>query len=205
MSVFRIIAGGEIKDLSVIKINGGDRVICADRGFLYAQKLGIVPDLAVGDFDSCGGTVPTGCEVLRSVPEKDDTDTMLAVRAATERGADEIVIYGALGGRADHSLANIQTLYYALTHGCAASIDDGDNFITIRGRGVSRFGRVEGMYFSLFSYSEKAVVSLSGVKYPLDRGTLTNSFPLGVSNEITAAEAVLTVHDGVVLVVRSKM
>ena len=85
-------------------------IICADRGLDHALAAGITPDIAVGDFDSAGRVPPEGVRVLRAEPEKDDTDTILACEAAIAEGCDEIRMYCALGGRTDHTLANIQTL-----------------------------------------------------------------------------------------------
>ncbi len=205
MSKWHIFAGGELKDASFITISQGEYVICADRGLAHAQRIGIVPDLIVGDFDSFTGELPQGIEVHRSVPEKDDTDTMLAVRLAIERGADEIVVYGALGGRFDHTFANVQMLKFAFDHGCRAVLADELNEIMLAGVGTHRFPRREDHYISLFSYGESlGIIDWSGVKYPLHEVELTNGFPLGVSNEIIGENAVLELRSGVALVIISK-
>ena len=103
-----------------------DIIIAADKGLEHLSVLGLVPDIIVGDFDSYTGELPeTDAEMHRSVPEKDDTDTMLAVRIAIERGCTDIDLYGALGGRTDHTIANIQTLRFAREHGCRMRICGG--------------------------------------------------------------------------------
>lgn len=205
MSVFHIFAGGVISDLSFIEIASDDTVICADRGLVHTERLGIKPHLVVGDFDSYNGALPEDTEIHRSVPEKDDTDTMLALKLAIERGAERVMIYGAFGGRIDHTIANIQTLRYALENGCEAILIDSDNIALLQTKSTRTYPYREGWYFSFFAYTEKVVVSLIGTKYTLDNAEITSSFPLGVSNEITSDEAVMTINEGTALVVISKM
>lgn len=203
-----IFAGGVIESLGHIDCEAvrGGLVICADRGCEYARKLGIVPDVIVGDFDSYSGELPDNAEIIKSVPEKDDTDTMLAVKTAIDRGADRITLYGALGARFDHAFANVQTLIYAHGQGCEMTIADSDNIISVQGAGRRSYPLMKDWYFSVFALSEGAeILSMSGVKYPLENAVLTNGFPLGVSNEITSGEAVIAVRSGLLLVVRSKM
>lgn len=206
MKKYHIFAGGTVNDTDHIKIAAGEPVICADSGLKYAQSLGIEPDIIVGDFDSYTGSLPENVDIRRSVPEKDDTDTMLAVKLAIENGADQISIYGALGGRFDHTFANVQTLGFALEQGCEAVIEDSDNVIMMQSRGIRRYKRRDGWYFSVFSYSDRLCInSLSGVKYTLENAVMTGSFPLGVSNEFVSEEAVLDIKEGTALVVLSKM
>ena len=204
MMTAHIFAGGEIKDLSFISISSGDMVICADSGLKYAEKLGIMPDIVVGDFDSYDGILPENAEIIRSVPEKDDTDTLLALRIAIERGADNVRIYGAFGGRLDHTAANIQTLRFACEHGCTAVLEDADNIAVCQQSGEKEYPKRDGWYFSVFALDSRITVkSMTGVKYPLENYTMTNSFPIGVSNEITADKAVLSI-DGSALVIMSR-
>lgn len=205
-----IFTGGVINDLSFIDseklVRENDLIICADSGYIYAEKLNIVPDIILGDFDSYSGNFPDGAEICRSIPEKDDTDTMLAVKTALSRGCNEITLYGALGKRFDHAYANIQTLIYAYENSCKMLILDSENEITVQGAGESRYKKREGWYFSVFALTETAeVVKFSGVKYPLENFNLKTDFPIGVSNEIEGDEAVLNIKNGLVLIVRSKM
>lgn len=205
-----VFAGGEIKDLSFIDVSGLKKscnlVICADSGYKYAQQLNIVPDIIVGDFDSYTDSLPENITVYRSPPEKDDTDTMLAVKTAIENGCSDICLYGALGKRFDHAFANIQTLVYAYENGCNMRIIDADNEITVQGAGCKEYNRLDGWYFSIFSLTEKSLIKkYYGVKYPLYDFELEKSFPIGVSNEITENKAVLQIDSGLVLIVRSKM
>jgi len=205
MIVWHIFSGGEIQDNGFIKIESGDKVICADCGLRHAEKLGIVPNIVIGDFDSYNGELPEGAETLRSVPEKDDTDTLMAVKTAIERGAERIKIYGALGGRFDHTIANVQTLKFAQEHNCSAVLEDCDNIVMLQSEGTYRYQRREGWYFAFFAYSEHLYVKrLEGVKYPLKNAVIKNSFPIGVSNEFVSDNAVLDIGKGTALVICSK-
>lgn len=207
MRRFVIIAGGELPEDEVIEIHDDDRVICADRGYGYALKRGIMPHILIGDFDSYDlpeDAVPEDVEVLRSVPEKDDTDTLMAVRTAIERGAENIVIYGALGGRLDHTIANIQTLIYIHSQGCTGEIRSAVNTAMILGTGEHHLENIPGWYLSIFAATAETVIEeLSGVKYPLSGYTMTPCFPIGVSNEITGSQAILKISGGLALVIRS--
>ncbi|MBQ8296205.1 MAG: thiamine diphosphokinase [Ruminococcus sp.] len=205
MRVCHIFAGGEISDTSFIRINDGEKIICADGGLRYVQELGLNPDIVVGDFDSYKGELPESSVIMRSVPEKDDTDTLLAVKAAISDGAEQIRIYGALGGRFDHTFANVQTLKYAAEHGCRASLEDSDNIVMLQEKGERRYNRLDGWYFAFFAYSEQLKVKrLSGVKYPLEEAVIRNNFPIGVSNEFSEPEALLDIEEGTALIVLSK-
>lgn len=197
-----IFAGGDIPDYSFVDTTA-DLVICADRGVVHAENLGIIPDVVTGDFDSYTGEIPACKEIFRAVPEKDDTDTMLAVKLALERGTTDIRLYGATGGRFDHTFANVQTLIYAHENNCKMSIYDKNNIITVQGKGTEFYPEYGDWYFSVFSLTEKLhVTKMTGVKYPVEDYIFTQSFPLGVSNEIIDT-AVVTIEKGLALIVRS--
>ena len=175
-------------------------VIAADSGLDHCKAVGIVPNIAVGDFDSAKTDVPEGVERVTVPSEKDITDAWLAARTALERGYTELRFFCALGGRLSHTLANIQMLRDLKRQG-AVGVLFGEHcgMFLLEGKSV-RIPRFDG-YLSLFALDDTAVVSESGVKYPLDRHTLTNLFPLGVSNEITADFAEITIHSGLCAVV----
>ncbi len=195
-----IISGGKLS----AGIPKGDMIICADCGYDHALKLGVVPDIIVGDFDSCSNILPEDIPIVRSKPEKDDTDTIMAVRIALDKGADKIVICGALGGRFDHTFANIQTLMLIHSHGCKGSILDSGNIITAAGTGEHRYSQRKGWYFSIFALTAQVKIrELSGVKYPLRDYILRQEYPIGVSNEILS-EARLIIESGTALVVHSR-
>ena len=104
----------------------GDLVLAADAGYLACRQAGITPDLLLGDFDSMDQ--PADFDHVCRVPvEKDDTDTMLAVKTGLEQGCGEFYIYGGTGGRRlDHTLANLQTLLYLRRHGARGYLYDND-------------------------------------------------------------------------------
>ncbi len=177
-------------------------VIAADGGLDNALSAGITPDIAAGDFDSARADVPRGVECVRVKPEKDDTDTLLAANIAIERGCNDLRFFCALGGRYDHSFANIQMLYGLHRRGVKAAIyGNGAVLYFLSDRTVIE--RYEG-YLSVFAYNGGALVSLKRVKYPLCHGELDSGFPLGVSNEITSDNAEIIVHKGTVLIVEQR-
>ncbi len=175
-------------------------IICADRGYDIASEAGIVPDIIVGDFDSSERTPPENIRVIRAMPEKDDTDTILACNTALEEGCDEIRLYCADGGRPDHTVANIQTLEYLRVRG-AYGVIIGEKFrmylLHEREAVIPAFNG----YVSVFSYGETCMVSEYGMKYGLVRYRLDNAYPLGVSNEVAGDEGRIIVHGGTALVV----
>ncbi|MBR6051080.1 MAG: thiamine diphosphokinase [Clostridia bacterium] len=178
-----------------------DLVICADASFDAAKHAKLAPDVVIGDFDH--GSAPDFDKIIRVPREKDDTDTMLCIKYAVSHGADEILIAGGVGGRLDHTIANIQSLAYAEKYGVHAVLKDKRNaaFFII---GNARLARESGSYLSLFSYGGNSTVTIKGTKYDAERVTLTVDFPLGVSNEITSSEAEIIVHSGSVLAIVSR-
>ena len=174
-----------------------DFIIAADGGLRHTEALGLRPDAVLGDFDSLG-YIPEGAQMFPV--EKDDTDAMLAVRLGLEKGFDRFLIYGGLDGpRLDHTVANLQTLCFLAEHGARGQLV-GENCIAtaVRG-GTLEFSRGHRGVISLFCFGEPACVSIEGLKYSLDRGTLESHFPLGVSNHFTEEAATVTVHSGTVV------
>ena len=199
-----IISGG---DYAPLPRPGADTfVVACDRGYAYAARCGVVPDLVVSDFDSYGGPVDPAAALKRLPMEKDDTDTMGAIRAAIDAGCTEGVLCCALGGRLDHTLANLQSLLFAEEHGLHLRIADPDTEAMILRDGALRLPRREGFSLSVFSLSERCRgVSIRGAKYELEDAELTNAFPLGVSNEWWEEAAEVAVRDGALLIVLSRL
>ena len=172
-------------------------VIAADGGLRHTQALGIRPDVILGDFDSLG-YVPDDSQVYPV--EKDDTDAMLAVRVGLERGCDFFLFYGAMDGpRLDHTVANFQTLGYLATHGARGALIGRDYIATVLREETIEFSEAAAGILSLFCLGASAEVTIEGLKYGLDHGTLTPDFPLGVSNHFEGKTARITVHSGLVL------
>lgn len=182
----------------LMAIGAGDCVIAADGGLRHTEKLGITPDIILGDFDSLG-RVPAGANVFPV--EKDDTDAMLAVRRGLSLGFREFFLYGSLDGpRLDHTVANFQTLQYLADHGARGYLIGKHYIVTIiQGETVTFPEKAAGI-LSLFCLGPDAGgVTLKNLHYPLEKGKLTASFPLGVSNHFTGSQAAVTVERGSLL------
>lgn len=178
----------------------GDLIIAADGGYEYALKLNITPDIVLGDFDSLG-YIPTHAHVLSCPREKDDTDMMLAVRAGLKRGYRHFALYGGLGGRLDHTVANLQTLAFLAKKGARGTLFGQTTHATVIRSDTLRFDTSARGTISIFSLDERAFgVTLCGLQYPLTDATLTNTFPLGVSNAFTGAPSSVSVREGALLI-----
>ena len=208
-----------------------DFVIAADAGLRYLEQVGIPADLVIGDFDTLE-EIPTGANVVRLSCEKDDTDMLAAVREGIKAGYKEFHIYGGTGGRIDHTLANLQVLAYLAGNGmqgflhCPQNVllrpvdkklkncgynkmpqntPKQESVITAITDGELSFLPVPYGYISVFSYSEKAEgVYLQGLKYPLENAVLTNTFPIGTSNEFIGKKSRIAVKSGTLMVVFPK-
>ena len=178
-----------------------DFVIAADAGIRYIEQYGITADLVIGDFDSLDN-IPSHPNVKALSPEKDDTDMLAAIREGIKAGYSVFHIYGGTGGRIDHTIANLQVLAYLAENGMQGFLFDKDNVITaITNRKIS-FDKITSGYISVFSYAERSDgVYLHGLKYELENADLTNTFPLGVSNEFIGKESSISVSSGMLLVV----
>lgn len=196
-------------DLTVNRLeydSEADYLIAVDGGIMYCQILHVEPDLVIGDFDSVNeewrdaiGTIaenaPEKVEAL--CPEKDDTDMYAALRRGLEAGYLDFRIYGGCGGRLEHTLANIQCLLFLKHQGATGYLMDGNGMILVlENESVSFRKEMEG-YLSVFSLGKEARgVTMSGLKYPLNGYTMTNDYPIGISNEFIGEEAHITVEDG---------
>lgn len=179
-----------------------DLVIAADAGYRTCRELGIVPDLLLGDFDSMEQPEDFA-NIHRSPVEKDDTDTMLAVKTGLEQGCGEFYLYGGTGGRRlDHTLANLQTLLYLRRRGARGYLYDNDFVWTVIENETIRVDKtVEWGLLSVFCLGDRARgVAETGVQYPLQGAELTAEFPLGVSNHILEPVAMVGVETGALAV-----
>lgn len=183
-----------------------DFVIAADGGLAYCAILQLEPDLIVGDFDSVSEEEYLAVERLKEmVPErivqlpmeKDDTDMLAALRQGIALGYTDFRIYGGTGGRLEHTLANIQCLLYLKNCGATGYLMDGLSMILVLQNEAVHFRKEMEGTLSLFSLGRAAKgVSIRGMKYPLENYTMTNDFPIGVSNEFVGEEASIQVEDG---------
>ena len=175
-----------------------DFILAADGGLVHLKKLGMTPHGIIGDFDSLG-YVPEGAQVFPV--EKDDTDSMLAVRKGLELGYRRFVLYGALDGeRLDHTVANLQTLCFLADHGAEGYLVGLKYMAAVLKNGTFRFPDTAKGILSLFCLGQDAEgVTLTGLKYTLEKGTLSSSFPLGVSNHFLGQEASVSVEKGTLI------
>ena len=187
-------------DCPAVPIEETDTVIAADGGVEHVRKLGLTPNVILGDFDSLG-YVPEGANVFPV--EKDDTDAMLAVRRGLAMGCREFLLYGCLDGpRLDHTVANLQLLQYLADHGAQGTLVGLTHMAAVVKDGTLVFpGRPTGI-LSVFCLGPDANgVTIRGTQYPLENGTLTAGFPLGVSNHFLETEATVTVTQGSLLLI----
>lgn len=189
-------AGGFTQLLSPIEKD--DFLIAADGGLKHTEKLGLTPYVVIGDFDSLGYT-PENATVFPV--EKDDTDSMLAIRKALSLGYREIFLYGALDGpRLDHTLANLQSLQFLTDQGGVGYLVGEKYIATVVKNGTLTFPKEATGILSLFCMGKDADgVTLRGLKYELTDEVLSAGFPLGVSNHFTHKNATVTVKNGSLL------
>lgn len=198
-----IIAAGEF-DGADIRRRPCDLVIAADAGCDRARAMGLEPDVILGDFDSIS-SVPVGKLVLRYPVEKDDTDTLIAIKYGIERGYRDFELFFCLGGRLDHALANISSIAYASQRGAKAVIrsDAVDIYAVTDGELIFAPSVRGGL--SVFAHGSDAMgVTISGLKYALENGSLSAFYPLGVSNSFVGSASRISVSDGTLIVMHMK-
>lgn len=204
MSICYIIGAAPLLSIQITPA-AGDLIIAADGGQHHAKRLGITPDLVVGDFDSSTpppSTVPT----MKYAKEKDDTDMMLAIKFGLAKGYCQFILYGGLGGRLDHTIANLQAITFLSRNKARGTLVDDTTYVTAITAGTLHFDNKHQGPISIFAQDEKVEgVTLTGLQYPLRNATLSNDFPLGVSNCFTGVESSITVEKGTVLVIWQRM
>lgn len=211
-----IISGGNIKDdfaLDFLKKESQAVIAAADGGLRFCERHGIVPKMAVGDFDSIPESLvevyekKPQVEVVRLRPEKDDSDTQSLLKLLMERGAKHVAILGGTGTRLDHVFANFELLAYGKARGIQAVLVDECNRISVIDSGT-KVTRAEqfGKYISFFPLDGPVKgLTLKGFKYPLDRYELRAvDGGLTVSNELAADEGIVTFDSGVLLMMMTR-
>jgi thiamine pyrophosphokinase len=222
-----ILVGAGDLTISDIPVEEKDLCIAVDGGYEYCKLFGIEPDYFIGDMDSLGeeaakelaesvqkGEKPDSTgdspasgnkedRVILLPTEKDETDMLAAINLGLSEGFREFTIYAGIGGRLEHTIANIQCLLYLKEHQATGYLMDGTGMIlAAKEETVSFQEKLEG-YLSLFSMGDKALVSIKNMKYELDHAAVTNSFPLGISNEFIGKKGSITVHQGSVVIILS--
>ena len=212
-----IISGGNIGidlALGLLKIKRFDHIIGVDGGLKFCYDHKIVPTRIVADFDTLSPEIltrykkNTQIEIREYNPVKDATDTQIAVELALSLGSDHVTILGGTGTRLDHVLGNIQSLYLALEKGVDCEILDEHNRIRLI-QGEYRIKKAEqyGKYVSLIPFTTDVNgVTLEGLKYPVQdqHFTVQGSGGFGVSNEIAADEARISLRQGIFIMIESK-
>ena len=197
-----------------VNIRPDDYIVCADGGFEFAIKEKIIPNIIIGDFDSSDFSIieekikddpkMKQTKIIKTQPEKDDTDTLMCVSHGIEKGLKDFIIIGGLGGRLDHTIANIQILSYLLDQGCKGCILDGRKVDMIKGPDKIVLENEGFKYFSAFSYTDQCTgVYETDSKYPLDNAVLNQSYPIGTSNEFLKNSATVKVGEGKLLIIRT--
>jgi thiamine pyrophosphokinase len=209
-----IVTGGKM-DLEFaglyLKNQTFDKVIAVDGGLAAIKRLALVPDCIVGDFDTVSPEIleeyvnHPGITWDVHKPEKDETDTELAINTAIKIGCTEVVILGATGGRMDHCIGNIHLLYACVQQGVQGSIIDENNRITIlRGSRSFHAGEVWGNYISFLPLTEEVKgITLTGFKYPLTMKDISIGTSLCISNELVEETGTITFTSGVLICVES--
>ena len=205
MKAFVFTGGNIIPENITEKKESEDIVIAADSGYLNAKKMGFVPDLLVGDFDSLGKeNVPEGIKTVELPAEKDLTDTQVAVDIAVDEGARQIIIIGGLDGRLDHTLSNIAILRMLDAKRIYSYITDGHNRVRYINGTNTIIVRSKFKYLSVISDDEVAKgVDIEGCKYPLKNAKLYRGHQFAVSNEIVGNCALVSVRKGGLFIVES--
>lgn len=210
-----IVTGGTIEEpfaADYVKNNEFELVIAADSGIEFFYRHGWRPDILVGDFDSADEKITAHYRLKKEIeirefqPEKDDTDTEIAVKLAIERGAQEVHLLGASGSRLDHTMANIALLGLCMEQKIPAYLVNERNRIRlVREETVLKKAQQYGEYVSLLPFAgEVRGLTLAGFKYPVSDFTMETFRSRGISNEITGEEAVISMKSGTLLVVEAK-
>ncbi len=205
-----IVSNGALYESIILDIKKNDVVIGVDRAAYWLLQHGIIPTIAVGDFDST--TAEEYAHIQKSVsdirtfpPEKDFVDTELALIVALEQSPKEIVIYGGSGTRMDHELATLSLLERGIAKQVKILFRNETNEIQLISRCRTIVKKRGGFrYISIVPYSDAIVVSLEGLKYPLSHAVISRGQTIGVSNEFLNDRATATLHEGTAFIIQSK-
>lgn len=195
-----IVGAGEVSSDLTLNLRPEDLLIAADGGFAAVERMGLIPHLVIGDFDSLGER-PNHPNAVVLPKEKDDTDMAAAIKLGRERGYTRFALYGGTGGRLAHTLANLQLLDGLAREGCRGFlVGEGTIAAAVYQERITFPPSMSG-YLSVFCGSGTADgVTLQGLKYELSDAQLMGSVPLGVSNEFVGAPARIAVAHGSLLV-----
>lgn len=183
------------------KKKGNDFVIAADGGYDLLKQSGIDADILIGDFDSIV-SVPDDADIIKYPVEKDDTDSFLAYKLGYDKGYRTFVVLGGIGGRFDHTMANVQMLSHMAKNGSRGFLVGENTVICAIHNSKVCFTTENNGKIGVFAHGGIANdVNISGLKYSLSNGTLDPDIPLGGSNEFAGKNAVISTKNGTLLIV----
>ena len=202
-----IVGGADINNYEYIKscLHNDDFIVFCDSGLKHLESLQVKPGLIVGDFDSHDNP-QLDVETIVLPCEKDDTDTVFAVKEALKRGFDDFLLIGVVGARLDHSLGNVSILLYLDSLGKKSTIiDDYSEMEIVSSEPASIDDSFA--YFSLLNISGIAKgITIENAKYPLDNAEIVCEYQYGVSNEVTpGTTARVTVKEGKLLLIKDRV
>lgn len=207
-----IVSGGELETEFLNKFTKTkkiDYIIAVDAGLEKLDKIKINPTHIIGDFDSINAEVlkkysNKNIEITKLNPEKDYSDTHMALKLAIKLKSDEVYILGALGKRTDHSIANIHILKEAFDNNVECKILDEKNEIQLISKGRNYVQKSNYKYISLFPLTTEVIgITLKGFKYPLNNAILNIGHSIGVSNEIIKVNAEIEIKEGILIKIQS--
>jgi len=183
-----------------------DYIICADSGYDYVSSAEIQPDLLIGDFDSIS-SIPKNMDIITLPVEKDVTDTVAAYYEGIKLGYEHFILFGGTGGRFEHTLANISLMAVASRNKiCFKIIDETHIFRSITNSSI-KIPHKDNQQISIFAFGSRAFgVTLKGFHYPLWDFTLDPfNGALGTSNDIVDAFGEISVTNGTIVIVETKL
>ena len=198
-------AGDNFKD-DLFYPDDDDLVIAADGGYKFLKENNIRTDIILGDFDSLDkDTKMIGSQIIKLNPVKDETDTLYAINKGIEKGYTTFHIYGGTGGRTDHTIANIQSLTMLAKKNMQGFLYTENEIITVICNKSLNFNKNKKGYVSVFSLDNESYgVTETGMKYSLSDYTMSNSYPIGVSNEFIGKDSTISVDNGTLLIIYSR-
>jgi thiamine pyrophosphokinase len=208
-----IFTNGELPEPERVRafLQPDDFIIAADGGARHGWALNLTPQLAVGDFDSLSGAElekleQAGVALKRFPRDKDETDLELALLEAARLGAEKICVFGALGGRLDMTLANLQLLTHpALTHVSVEVRAGAQTAWLLRPPGGALHGQVGDTVSLLPLGGAAGGITTHGLRYPLNGETLAVGPARGVSNVLTQLEAYVELRAGLLLIIHTEV
>ncbi len=192
-------------DFILSQIRKDDFIICADGGADKLLGTGVVPDMIIGDLDSSKKYSEfKDTEIVELNTMKDDTDTLHCAAVAMNKGYKDFLILGATGGRLDHTLGNLSVLLFLSKYGAKGAVADEYSHTSLLSLGLNEVKGVKGKIVSVMPFAcESATLTYLGLRYAMDRGTVTADFPYTISNEAICDRVSITLHSGTALLIIS--